>query len=419
MKESRILEFKESMTSSFLKTVSAYANYSTGEIIFGICDDGKVKGVENPDELCLDIENKINDNIVPVPFYSLEIDEKQSTVRLIVQEGLHKPYLYKAKAYRRNDTATIEADRLELSRLILEGENISFEELPTKQENLTFEILKEKLDERLHLQNFGRDTLITLDLFKEESGINNAGELLADKNSFCGIDIIRFGDSINIILDRAILEKQSILKDYDDAIEMFRKYYQYEQIKGAYRERIELVPEAAFREVVANALVHRTWDVNTHINISMFPDKIEIVSPGGLPKGMHEEEYYSGGISIPGNRIIANIFLRLQMIERFGTGVKRIREAYENSKIKPIFEIRDNSIKVVLPVISECNNLTVDEEKIYNIIKGRTVSSSVLSETTGFGKTKVVQILNKLETNGYIRKIGTGRGTKYIADNVA
>lgn len=416
MKESRILEFKETISNSFLKTVSAYANYATGEIIFGITDDGSVKGIENPQQVCLDIENKINDSISPVPFYSLEIDEKQSTIRLIVQEGLHKPYLYKAKAYRRNDTATIEADRLELSRLILEGEDTSFEELPSKYHDLSFEILKEKLDKTLHLKEFSRDTIKTLELYHDASGTNNAGELLADANSFSGIDIIRFGDSINVILDRMTFEHQSILKDYDDAVDMYKKYYQYERIKGAYRERTALVPEEAFREAIANAIVHRTWDVNAHINVAMFPDRIEITSPGGLPKGMHEDEYLRGGISIPRNRIIATIFLRLQMIERFGTGIRRIVESYTDSKIKPDFEIRENSIKIILPIFSENNALTKDEEKIYNLIKGRVVSSSAIIEATGFGKTKAVQLLNKLDHTGYIHKTGNGRGTKYTAD---
>ena len=71
---------------------------------------------------------------------------------------------------------------------------------------------------------------------------------------------------------------------------MFRKYYEYEEIKGSARELISLIPEEAFREAIANALVHRTWDVNSHINLAMFHDKIQITSPGGLPKGISEEE---------------------------------------------------------------------------------------------------------------------------------
>ena len=416
MRESRTLEFKEKITNTFLKTVSAYANYGTGEIIFGITDDGKIKGIENLSEICLDIENKINDSIDPIPFYRLEVDEKQSIVRLIVEEGLHKPYLYKSKAYRRNDSATIEVDRLELSRLILDGEDISFEELPAKEKNLTFNFLQEKIEKALHIQKFSNDTLKSLELYSDDKGVNIAGELLADKNNFCGIDMVRFGDSINVILNRKNLSGQSILMQYDEAIAFFCQYYQYEQIKGAYREKINLIPEESFREAIANALVHRTWDVKANINVAMYKDRIEITSPGGLPKGMHEEEYYRGGISIPGNRIIANIFLRLQMIERFGTGIKRIQETYINSKVKPVFELNENSIKIILPVIVHNNSLKSDEETVYNLLQGRVVSSSGIIGMTGFGKTKTVKILNSLAERGYIRVIGSGRGTKYTAD---
>ena len=76
MKETKTLEFKETTeTNSFLKTVSAFANYSDGKIIFGICDDGTIRGIDNPNEACLNLENKLNDSIKPIPFYTLEIND--------------------------------------------------------------------------------------------------------------------------------------------------------------------------------------------------------------------------------------------------------------------------------------------------------------------------------------------------------
>ena len=337
MRESRTLEYKESISSTFLKTVSAFANYGSGEIIFGIADDGKIIGIPDPKAACLDIENRINDSIDPVPEYTLNINEKTSVITLRVQEGLHKPYLYKAKAYRRNDTATIAVDRLELARLILEGQNSSFEELPASDQDLSFQILEDKLIAELHIDSFSKDTLKTLELYQEGSGFNKAGELLADRNKFCGIDMVRFGDNINIILDRKTVEHVSILKQFDQALDMFRQYYEYERIKGSTREKISLIPEEAFREAVANALVHRTWDIDSHVNIAMFQDRIRITSPGGLPRGVSEEEYLRGGISILRNPIIGNVFYRLHMIEKFGTGIRRINDTYQSSMIKPVF----------------------------------------------------------------------------------
>ena len=142
MRETRTIEFKETITNTFLKTVSAFSNYNGGEIYFGIDDNGNVKGIADVKQSCLHIENKINDSISPQPDYTLEI-QKDSTIKLTVKSGIHKPYLYKSKAYKRNDTATIEVDTLEFSRLILEGKNIRFEELPYNNQKLTFEVLSE------------------------------------------------------------------------------------------------------------------------------------------------------------------------------------------------------------------------------------------------------------------------------------
>ena len=416
MRESRTLEYKESVTNTFLKTVSAYANYGTGEIKFGIADDGTIKGILDPYKTCLDIENRINDSIDPIPEYTLSIDKRTSVITLTVMEGIHKPYLYKSKAYRRNDTATIAADRLELSRLVLEGQNSSYEELPASDQTLQFDYLKEKLTDILHIEVFSLDTLKTLELYDDRNGYNKAGELLADLNGFNGIDIVRFGDSISIILDRETFDRRSLLLQYNQALEVYRKYYQYEQIKGSTRETIISIPEEAFREAIANALVHRTWDVNANINVAMFPDRIEITSPGGLPKGVSEDDFLKGGISILRNRIIASVFFRLHLIERFGTGIRRINESYHASKVKPIFNTTDNTIRIVLPVIQYNHNLTPDEDKVYSMLKGRLLSRSAVSEGTGFGKSKTVSILNKLVQSGNIKIHGSGRGTRYSAD---
>jgi ATP-dependent DNA helicase RecG len=418
VRESKNLEFKESVTNTFLKTVSAFANYGTGKILFGVMDNGVVKGIENPEKVCLDIENRINDSLDPVPEYILEINERTSVITLTVSEGLHKPYLYKAKAYRRNDSATVPVDRLSLTRLILEGQNLSFEESVARNQELHFAVLERKLKTVLHLENVTPDTLKTLELYKDGEGFTVAAELLADQNSFSGIDMIRFGDSINILLDRELHERESILTQYDAALSMYRKYYQYEQINGSERETVVLIPEAAYREAVANALVHRTWDVETNIHVEMFPDKIEITSPGGLPQGVTKEEYLRGGLSVLRNRIIGNLFFRLHLIERFGTGIRRIKESYKDNDRKPIFEVFENSIKIMLPVMDACNALTADENRIYLLIKRKALPSSSLVEETGFGKTKVVSILRRLMDKGYVQSVGNGRGTKYTAEAI-
>ncbi len=415
MRESKVMEYKEDITNTFLKTVSAYSNYGRGQIKFGISDTGEIIGIKNAEQACLNIENKINDNISPRPDFTLEIDQN-NVITLTVTEGLNKPYFYKSKAYKRNDTSTIEIERFELNRLILEGQNKSFESIKSKKQNLTFKELENNLKEHLGIECISRDVLVTLELYKIEEGYNNAAELLADENSFPGVDIARFGDSINIILDRETLEHISILKQYDEAMSLYKRYYQYEEIKGALRTRIEKIPEEAFREAIANALIHRTWDVNTHIRIGMFENRIEISSPGGLPSGISKEEYLDGQISILRNPIIGNVFFRLHRIERFGTGVKRIKDAYSGSEIKPQFDVYENSINIRLPVLVEKPSLSPDERLVYEAFsRNKKLSSSEIIQATGFGKTKVVKLLNSLKTQGYIEVTGSGRGTRYRA----
>ena len=415
MRETRNLEFKETITSTFLKTVSAFSNYDGGTILFGIDDDGNIKGLSDIIKACLDIENKINGTISPQPDYVLEPNEVNKTIKLIVKSGLQKPYLYKSKAYKRNDSATIEVDTLEFSRLVLEGKNISFEELPYKDQNLTFHFLEEQLEKSIQINSFNLDTLKTLNLYDNNNGYNNAAGLLADTNDFPGVDIIKFGENISVIQKRITFDHMSILEVYKKSLEVFRDYYRYEVIEGFERKNVEKIPEAAFREAIANGLIHRMWDVNSHIRISMFDNYIDIVSPGGLPSGISEEEYLNGKTYVLRNRNLANVFYRLGFVEIFGTGITRIKQLYESSFVKPRFEVSENTIKIELPVFEDISDLTDDEHLILKALSKTVLKSiSEIVPSTPFGKSKVSSLLKILEKKGVILIQGKGRSTKYI-----
>lgn len=414
MKEARTLELKEKITNTFLKTVSAFANYDGGTIVFGIDDGGNPKGIDNPKEACLEIENKINDSISPQPDYTLSINEREKTISLDIKGGTKKPYLYKAKAYKRNATSTIEVDTLEFTRLVLEGRNLNFEELPNKEQGLTFTALEEALKKRTGIENFNSDILRTLNLYDSKQGYNNAAAILADDNEFPGIDIAKFGANINIINKRATFVNMSVLSEYTNAIEMYKDYYQYDEVRGSYRETVERIPEEAFREAIANALIHRTWDINANIRVFMFDDRIEVVSPGGLPKGITEEDYFSGRISVFRNPILAGVFYRLNMVEMFGTGVVKIIEVYAKSVRKPQFKVTPNSITVILPVIGPDIGMTNDENVVYDVLS-RTMPMSISDITmlVDFGKSKTTELLKTMADKGVVNITGNGRGTKY------
>lgn len=413
MKENKQLEFKSDITNTFLKTVSAFANYNGGKIIFGVEDDGEVVGLNNPVQACLDIENKINDTIRPQPQYELSVQDVEKTVTLMVEPGVHKPYTYKSKAYRRNDTATIEVDELELSRLILQGKNINYENLTAADQNLRFRILEERAKSEIGIRSLNKDVLKTLNLYNDENGYNHAAELLADINHFPGIDIARFGDSISVILKRVTFENESILSELENAVEVYRDFYQYEEIDGMSRKKVERIPEEAFREAIANALIHRTWDVNAQIRVLMFEDRIEISSPGGLPSGLSEAEYLKGNVSILRNPILGNVFYRLHIVEILGTGILRIRESYQNSAKKPSFEIYDNSLTVILPVVRDAE-MSEDEFMVYGTLsKNIPKSISEIMPELPFGRSKTASILKSLAEKNYVTILGKGKSTRY------
>ena len=380
MRESRTLEYKENLSSNtFLKTISAYANYGEGKIIFEINDQGNIIGITDPVNGCLNLENKINDSLSPVPEFRLEIQE--NTIVLTVYEGRYKPYLYKGKAYKRNDSSTVEVDRLEYNRLILEGCNQTFEEITSFNQQLTFAKLETEFIRVMGIEKINKDILKTLELYSDQSGFNNAAALLSQ------------------------LEK---------TLQMFRKYYQYEKIEGAERKCIDKIPEKAFREAIANALIHRMWDIPASIKVSMYADRIEISSPGGLPAGISEEEYLNGQISILRNPIIGNVFFRLKYIEKFGTGIMRINHAYRNALIKPSYQCFSNSIKVILPVIRENYDLNEAEQILVNILKGKEkMSRSEIEKAAEMEKSKAVRTLNSLIEKKILKKTGAGRGVRY------
>ena len=409
------LEYKLEINNSFLKTISAYANYGDGQIIFGMDDYGNTIGLEDLTNKALNIENKINENINPIPEYYINIDEKNNNIILNIKKGLRTPYYYKSKAYKRIESSTVEVDRVELNRLILEGKNKNFEDLPAKEPNLSFSYLESSLKDIINISNLNIDIMKTLRLYSDEEGFNKAAELLSDRNNYRIIDIARFGENMDVFLERIMINNISLIEAFDKTMEIFKSNYTYDIIKGTTSQRVEEIPEKAFKEALANAVVHRTWDVNANIKISMFKDRVEIVSPGGLPSGISEEEYLNRQISLLRNPILADIFYNLSYIESFGKGIKRINMSYEKSTIKPEYKLLQNSVTVILPIYTESVSfLEKDEETIFNILKvGLTMARTEIEGLSGFSKYKTIRILNKLIDKNIIEKVGKSVDTKY------
>lgn len=199
----------------------------------------------------------------------------------------------------------------------------------------------------LHIEHLSADVLKVLGLYDGES-YNIAAELLADENNFPAVDIIKFGDSINTILMRKTFSHISILKAFNETMDVFSDYYIYEVISGMTRKKVEAIPEEAFREALTNAFINREWDLPSSIQIAMFNDHIEITSPGGLPDGISTFAYLTNKILNFRNPKIANVFWKTHLTNKLENGILCIKKSYNHYVRKPSFHINLNSITVIV-----------------------------------------------------------------------
>lgn len=415
MQESKTVEFKSQVSPTFLKTVSAFANEEGGRIYFGIEDDGTIKGVSDPAKIRLSIENAINDGINPRPAFSLETEqlESRSVVVLDVKQGQDCPYLYQGKAYGRSDTSSVALDSAALRKLALRDEPENFEGAPSKLQNLSFETLGQAFQETLGVDAENTIVLKTLGLCK--NGVfDNVAALLSDENPFPGIKLVRYDKDGLGIFERVTLDSMSVLSQLTEALLWHKRYYVVERVHGAYRVPVELIPHEAFREAVANALVHRNWLIRGRITISMYDDRIVVVSPGGLPDGVDEQQYLEGDLSVPRNENLAYVLLRLGIIEKLGSGVRRMRCAYKKADVMPAFAVSGSAIRVMLPVVEVItNNLGKNEQEILRLLNAGLSTRENIEQQLGTSRATTTRILKSLVDGGYVERIGQGRATKY------
>lgn len=416
--EDKYTEIKEKYSNTIMKTISAFSNDEGGRVILGVNDNGEVIGVDNPIQFKLSMENRINDSLSPRPKYDLEILKKENKNILIINvyKGDDAPYFYKSLSYTRRDTSTIPLDNYELTKLVLDRRNITYDQLQSNNNDLTFNYMEKVFQEKLGVEKLEKDNLISLGLLKD-SEYNIAAELLSDNglsnNSY--VDIVKFKLSNDIFEDRIYINNKSILEQYYIAMDVFNTYYKpQEVVKRIVRDVIEPVPLVAFREALNNAIIHRDYMLGGGIQIAMYDNRITITSPGKLPKEITKDAYLSGRISKPVNQIVSIIFFRLGIIEQFGTGVKRIFDSYENSIVKPRFVFDDNHITVILPVVNYDYSLLNDLDGIVAFLSANPNSSrSEIEEILHIEKSSLVRRLNELVKKGTVLKHGSGPSTNY------
>lgn len=323
-------------------------------------------------------------------------------------------YFYKHKTYIRRGTSTIEADAASQKRMIMESKGITFEERAIQNEKLSFKYLNNLAVKTLGIKKVDDDFLKTCGLISSDNKFNNAGLLFSEDNNFCGIDTVKYNEATEKFTFCKNFSKCSILEQVEKVLGVFDDVYSYEKIVGAKREKFYDVPLKAFREAMVNAVIHRDWEIKSNIKVTFFDDRVEVLSPGVLPKDISKNEFLNGFVSVPRNYTICSLFRRLGYIERMGYGISLIKKAYRQHPVKPRFEISENFINVVLPVVGYNLELSDHETLILQTLKySKPLSSSQISQLTKISRTKVVALCNSLVSQSLLQKTGTGRATKY------
>ena len=371
--ESEKIEFKENAkTNTYIKTVVAFANGNGGKIVFGVKDNKEIVGVENEFEVMDGIINAISDSCYPmiVPDISLHTLENKTVILVEIEGGKKKPYYLKSKGMQKGTyirsgatTRIIEEDYV-LKELVLEGENKYFDQQVCHGESVSDEEIEkfcewlEKLARKnsendTEIRKITRNTLLSWKVLEEKNGRifpTNAYILLSGKENWevsrkiqCGVFK---GETRSIFVDKKEFEGSIIMQ--------LEKAYQYvlekinlaSDIVGIYRVDKYEIPPKSIREVIANAVIHRSYLEPNDIQVALYDNRLEITSPGMLLSGVNVKRMKVGYSKLR-NRAIASVFAYVNIIEKWGSGIPRImNEIREYGLQEPEFIIFENDFRV-------------------------------------------------------------------------
>lgn len=330
---------------SWLKSVSAFANGEGGTLIFGISDDNEIIGLTNAEDDAEFISETIKTKLDPIPTIDLKFKELngKKLIFLYVNEGQETPYYYigdkQRLAYIRIGNESVVADRIQLKQLVMKGSGRTYDSLPSsyKFENMAFTKLKSVHYKRLQ-RSFEDSEFVSWGILDEAGKLTNAGALLADDSPmrqsriFCTRwNGLTMTNGLGEAIDDIELEG-SVIRQLQDAVTFIRNNSHKRWWKeNDHREELPDYPERAVTETVANAIIHRDYmQMGSEIHVDMYDDRLEIYSPGGMMDGKLIQQL--NPLTVPSKRrnpLLADFFSRLGLMERRGSGMKKIIDAYK------------------------------------------------------------------------------------------
>ena len=424
------VEFKERL-SNLDREIVAFANTAGGVIYLGVDDSGKIIGIPIDNQMKSQVTD-IAHNCDPSIQITFHEYRPEKVLAVIVGKGTDKPYRCKEGFYVRNGPSTQKLKRDEIVALINHTDKMRFDEAINEHFHYPKDFSQDALNEFLQINGIktnasAHDVLLSLNVAEEDHHhikLTNTGVLFFAKEpqrffpeSY--ITAIKYKTSERF----SILDKKdftgSPLSQIEQTLVFILRHMNVEPIigplRGARKDIYEYSP-VALREAVINAVTHRDYLYDSsHIYVHMFPDYIEIESPGGLYRGLTLEDL--GKRSIRRNRLIADLLHRAGYIERVGSGFSRMQSSLmENSnpplevKASNFFNIRFyKRLEDIEPA-----KLTPRQIEIYQILSRRdSVNKKEIASQLNMSEDTVIRDLNALIKQDVVIKIGVGKATVY------
>ena len=429
--ESETVELKAFVVENIKKEIIAFANCEGGKLYVGVQDDGTVLGLDNPDEVSLQISNMVRDSIKPdltmfLHYETLTVDGKK-IVAVDVQQGTERPYYIAKKGLRpegvyvRQGYSSVPATNTAIRYMIKETDGDRFEEMRSLEQNLTFEFAKKTFAKRN--VTFGTAQMKTLGLVTQDGVYTNLGLLLSDQCVHTIKAAVFQGTNQNEFKDRkeftgSLFQQMDEVYDFID----FRNQT-HSTFEKLYRIDRRDYPETAVREALLNLLVHREYSFRASSFISLYTDRLEFTSIGGLVNGVTLKDI-TMGISVCRNVKLANIFYRLELIEAYGTGLVKIMDAYEGTGMMPRIETSNNAFKIILPNLNAITESAkpkqiglekdIPEKKVIALTKEQgVITRKEVEMLLDMGQSSCGRLLKKMVENGLLIQGGKGKNTRY------
>lgn len=359
--------------------------------------------------------------------------QDNNVIKIEVGEGSYKPYYLKSKGMKpngvfvRQGASSVQASPDQIRKMIKNSDGDVFEEMRSAIQELTFNETEAAF--KKYKVELSEEKFIALGLRNiHDDQYTNLAMIMSDQCQHT-TKIAVFGDEANIIFKDAKDFCGSVFKQLDDS---FSYLMLCNRTAATFRglERLERAdyPEAALREALLNALVHRDYSYSGSIIINVNDTCMEFISIGGLLPGLLAEDIRNG-ISQPRNRKLAEIFHRLRLIESYGTGIRKIYALYKNCSAQPRIEVTPNTFKLVLPNMNANTNYTENETQVIEkpsvtitkqmqtvidyLTEYGEMTDEDLQELLTIKKTRAYLLVRQMNENGLIEISGRGASKKY------